>query len=249
MTKILGLRLTSEEREKLAGVTVGATTSGANTGDESSATTAVEGVVELATDGENAANVVVQGNDARLSDSRTPTAHTSTHIQGGTDEVDGDKLDIDFTPTNYTPDVTPSEVTSVDHLSSHLNGIDIKLASVGGNQDFTSAWKITSVLTPATILAHTHDYNPTGLSTAIAVRISSDNNYDLTGITAQVDGTILYLFNVGAKDIKLKNNNTNSIAINRFLITGDKTLKPNNTAQLFYDGVSNMWRIISTYLT
>jgi hypothetical protein len=49
------------------------------------ATTTATGVVELATSGENAANVVVQGNDARLSDARTPTAHgnevhTSTFI-------------------------------------------------------------------------------------------------------------------------------------------------------------------------
>lgn len=39
------------------------------------ATTSAKGKVELATDGENAANVVVQGNDSRLSNSRTPTAH------------------------------------------------------------------------------------------------------------------------------------------------------------------------------
>jgi hypothetical protein len=41
----------------------------------SAATTTTTGVVELATDGENAASVVVQGNDARLSDSRTPLSH------------------------------------------------------------------------------------------------------------------------------------------------------------------------------
>lgn len=50
--------------------------SGTNTGDEPDATTTIKGIVELATDGENAANVVVQGNDARLSDDRNPTAHT-----------------------------------------------------------------------------------------------------------------------------------------------------------------------------
>jgi hypothetical protein len=46
------------------------------------ASTTAKGVVELATSGENAAGVVVQGNDARLSDARTPTAHThpSTEI-------------------------------------------------------------------------------------------------------------------------------------------------------------------------
>ena len=44
--------------------------SGSNTGDEVDATTSVKGIVELATDGEDAANVAVQGNDARLSNGR-----------------------------------------------------------------------------------------------------------------------------------------------------------------------------------
>jgi hypothetical protein len=51
------------------------------------ATTTATGVVELATDGENAANVVVQGNDARLSNARTPTAHATSHQHGGSDEI------------------------------------------------------------------------------------------------------------------------------------------------------------------
>jgi hypothetical protein len=46
------------------------------------ATTAVKGVVELATDGESAASVVVQGNDARMSNARTPTAHAASHQEG-----------------------------------------------------------------------------------------------------------------------------------------------------------------------
>lgn len=42
----------------------------------SDATTSAKGAVELATDGENAAGVVVQGNDSRLSDPRAPTSHS-----------------------------------------------------------------------------------------------------------------------------------------------------------------------------
>lgn len=72
--------------------------------------------------------------DATLDDSsdpRTPTAHASTHITDGSDEIDGDQIDIDFTPSNYTPSTSPAEVTNVDHLSAHLAGIDAALASVG----------------------------------------------------------------------------------------------------------------------
>jgi hypothetical protein len=44
------------------------------------ATTSATGVVELATDGENAPGVVVQGNDLRLSNNRTPTSHAHGNI-------------------------------------------------------------------------------------------------------------------------------------------------------------------------
>ena len=50
------------------------------------ASTTAKGVAELATDGESAAGVVVQGNDSRLSNARTPTAHThvASDIASGT---------------------------------------------------------------------------------------------------------------------------------------------------------------------
>jgi hypothetical protein len=51
------------------------------------ATTAAAGVVELATDGEAIADRVVQGNDSRLTNARTPTAHASSHQNGGSDEI------------------------------------------------------------------------------------------------------------------------------------------------------------------
>lgn len=55
------------------------------------------------------------------------SVHGSTHIRSGTDEIDGDKLDIDYAPTNYIPTITPPDVTSVDHLTAHLAGIDDRL--------------------------------------------------------------------------------------------------------------------------
>ena len=57
-------------------------------------------------------------------------AHASAHILGGTDEIDGDKLGIDYTPTNYTPDTAPAETDDADQLTAHLAGIDNVLADV-----------------------------------------------------------------------------------------------------------------------
>jgi hypothetical protein len=59
-------------------------------------------------------------------------AHTATHERGGADAIDGDHLDITYTPTNYTPSTTPAEAAHVDDLAAHLYGIDTQLAAAGG---------------------------------------------------------------------------------------------------------------------
>jgi hypothetical protein len=81
-----------------------------------------------------ATNIDAGGNDltnVNLVDGVDVSAHAARHIQGGADEVDGDKLDIDFTPANYTPDTTPAEADHVDQLSAHLAGIDTALGGAG----------------------------------------------------------------------------------------------------------------------
>lgn len=61
------------------------------------------------------------------------TDHNSRHITSGDDEIDGDKLDIDWNPTNYTPSTSPSEADSIDNLTAHLYGIDQKLGTLGSS--------------------------------------------------------------------------------------------------------------------
>lgn len=53
---------------------------------------------------------------------------TGMHERSGGREIDGDKLDIDFNPSNYTPSSTPVEVDHVDDLSAHLKGMDDRVA-------------------------------------------------------------------------------------------------------------------------
>ena len=54
--------------------------------------------------------------------------HDAQHERAGSDEIDGDHLDIDFTPSGYTPATTPAEAANVDDLAAHLYGIDQILA-------------------------------------------------------------------------------------------------------------------------
>jgi len=58
----------------------------------------------------------------------TVSEHAYTHLTDGDDEIDGDKLDITYTPEHYTPSTAPSEVDNLDHLSSHLAGINTALS-------------------------------------------------------------------------------------------------------------------------
>lgn len=59
-----------------------------------------------------------------------PPVHAASHILGGTDAVDGDQLDIDMTPTHYTPDAGVPEAGNVDHLAAHLGGIDNEIGTI-----------------------------------------------------------------------------------------------------------------------
>lgn len=58
-------------------------------------------------------------------------AHQATHIRGAGDEIDGDKLDVDFVPSFYTRTVTGPFSTNAEELASHLKGIDNALGTGG----------------------------------------------------------------------------------------------------------------------
>ena len=68
-------------------VTNGDGVSGNPTVNVPDASTSTKGAVELATSAETTAGLAVQASDTRLSDARTPTAHASTHVTGGTDKI------------------------------------------------------------------------------------------------------------------------------------------------------------------
>jgi len=54
-------------------------------------------------------------------------AHASSHIRAGTDVIDGDRVQVDYVPTNYTRDSAASGAGAVTDLTAHLSGIDMIL--------------------------------------------------------------------------------------------------------------------------
>jgi len=83
--------------------------------------------------------------------------HGAYHERAAADEIDGDHLDIDFTPTNYTPSTTPAEAADVDDLAAHLAGIDNALAASGGSttgSSWNSSGNTTIQTTYTTVASH-----------------------------------------------------------------------------------------------
>lgn len=60
----------------------------------------------------------------------TIPGHASTHVRGGSDLVDGDRLSIDYSPTYYTRNSAAAGAGDITDLTAHLSGIDNTLASV-----------------------------------------------------------------------------------------------------------------------
>ena len=119
--------------------------------------------------------------------SGAPAAHASTHISGGGDEVDGDQIDIDWNPSNYTPTTAPTEVTSVDHLTAHLAGIDTALAGAGGAFSIDSTVQTTDATVTVIHTVATTTDSVTWIEATIQGRDNTANEVAFFKFTALFD--------------------------------------------------------------
>lgn len=115
------------------------------------ATTTVKGKVELATDGETAAGVVVQGNDSRLSNARTPTSHT--HAESDVTGLTSD-LAAKATPADITAAVSAHEAASDPHTGYQRES---EKGSANGYASLGSDGKVPSAQLPASSGGITQD--------------------------------------------------------------------------------------------
>jgi hypothetical protein len=110
------------------------------------ATTASNGTVTLKDDGTNNA-VVVQDNDSRLTDSRTPTSHKSTHSTGGDDALV--PSDIGAASTSDVSDAvsTHSDLTNAVHGVTNANAFDAMNRLSWNDTDKTIEFPVTDDVT------------------------------------------------------------------------------------------------------
>jgi hypothetical protein len=103
-------------------------------------------------------------------------------------------------------------------------------------------------LSPAQITADQNDYFPTS-GAVRAWRLTSDAARNVTGIAGGQANMRRQIINVGANNIVLQNQNVGSTAANR-VITGtgaDITIAPDDVVNLWYDGTTARWRVLTHY--
>jgi hypothetical protein len=116
----------------------------------------------------------------------------------------------------------------------------------------------TGIVTPGANLptGTTNDYSPTGLASAVILRLASDAGAILTGIAGGSSGRVITLLNVGVNDLDIANDNgIDSTAANRFILvnqtlgaTADVALRKNGAITLWYDATTSRWRTLSQNL-
>lgn len=98
----------------------------------------------------------------------------------------------------------------------------------------------------ATIAADTDNWAPTGLATAGVIQITATGaSRNLNGLTGGSDGRMLWLENVGAQNVVLKDEAGSSTAANRFALPADVTLTPDSLAIIKYDAGTSRWRVVA----
>jgi len=115
-----------------------------------------------------------------------------------------------------------------------------------GSVDISSAFSLRGAITPTSIGANQNNYDPTGLSTATFLRLSSSGSYNITGLAGGTSGRVVIIHNIGANNLTLKDESASSTAANRFALpsTDDFVLWPDQTVILHYDATTTRWRVI-----
>lgn len=117
----------------------------------------------------------------------------------------------------------------------------------GANVDVAGTFALSGDISPAQITADQNDYNPTGLSGASVIRITTDSTLrTITGLAGGADGRVVCIDYIsGSGGLKLADDSASSTAANRFDLAADVTLTAPCIAVLKYDATSSRWRVMA----
>ncbi len=171
------------------------------------------------------------------------SGNTETGIAVTYDDTGG-KLNFDAQTAGdarYAP--IAKGVTNGD-THDHNGGDGANIDTILGNLN------LAGDISPTQITSNQNDYNPTGLSTASTLRLSSDAVRSITGLAGGADGRVIIIHNIGSYDIILAHESTLSAEGNRFtlLATDNLYIPSSGNCMLRYDATSSRWRVVATDL-
>lgn len=121
----------------------------------------------------------------------------------------------------------------------------------------TIAFNADALLSPPALVANVDNYDPLGWRNVdgnvvkSVLRMLTDGvNRRVSGLVAPVnlDGSIVTITNIGvAGSVVLRNNDPLSLATNRFILNNNTVLAPNETTTVWYDVISQRWRLYGDY--
>ena len=99
----------------------------------------------------------------------------------------------------------------------------------------------------AQLSASVNDWNPAGLGTCTVIRITADNAYNITGITAQTDGTIIRLLNLSNYSITLPFYSGSSSVANRFQTPNQASvvIRSRGSVEIYYSRSDGNWYVLA----
>jgi hypothetical protein len=139
-----------------------------------------------------------------------------------------------------------------------INSSSIAIAGVSkvnnlptsGNQiTVTQQLFLSGNVTPTKLAANTSDWNPgTGVYNIRAEANSTTVYYSLFGLTAGLDGQEITITNINATPIIIRNEDSanEDTAVNRFNMPNHIKLDGYMSAQFYYDGTLDRWRLIDS---
>lgn len=107
------------------------------------------------------------------------------------------------------------------------------------------AFALNGIISVLGIASQQDDWNPTGLSGANTIRVSSTVDIAITGLAGVASGRILSIVNVGSNKILFPTAASSSTGNNQFLFYSDIILLPKQGMILQYDITTHKWRCIA----
>lgn len=148
-----------------------------------------------------------------------------------------------------SPDISNiyhNDVAGINQVYTDESGISL-ISNGNGSDDISiqGSVKFNKVITPTIIASNQNNYSPAEFPSANFVRLSSSSNVNITGFGTENGriGRIIMLHNVGSFNITLKNQSGSSLAANRFALSDDYTMCPNDYVIAQYDTTSTKWRL------